>query len=766
MKDCCASSSSRDKVAAPASMGLPSYAVRPGVTFPDWPVVSTPAVEDALLAMVGSDQVLNRWNGYDPVTDRVRVALLQLYAEHGRAPTPRAIARQVGLSEAAVQPLLQELRHRDLVVLDGERIIGAYPFTDRDTGHKVTLDGRILNATCAVDALGIGAMTDHDIAIASHCRHCGAPIRITTRDRGRTLADVAPATAVVWLSVRYEGACAANSLCTATSFFCSDDHLAAWRQERQSDEPGFRLSIEEALEAGRALFGPSLAGLDAAERAGSDIRTRGESRPSADPATMNGAVADRRFGTNGRNGGAYDLVVIGAGSAGFSASITAADQGAQVALIGSGTIGGTCVNIGCVPSKTLIRAVETLHNARVAARFAGITAEAELTDWQRIVRQKDALVSELRQAKYIDLLPAYNGIAYREGPTRLVEGGVEVDGARIPVGKIIVATGARPAVPAITGINAVPYLTSTTALDLQELPRSLLVIGGGYIGAELAQMFARAGVKVTLVCRSRLLPEAEPEIGAALTGYFEDEGITVVSGIAYRAIGKTEDGISLTVARDGQNTTINADQVLITTGRTPNIEGLGLAEHGVAVSPKGGIVVDERMRTTRLGIYAAGDVTGRDQFVYMAAYGAKLAAKNALNGDSLRYDNAAMPAVVFTDPQVGSVGLTEAQARAAGHNVRTSVLSLDNVPRALAARDTRGLIKLVADGRTRKLLGAHILAPEGADSIQTAAMAIRCGLTIDDLAETIFPYLTTVEGLKLAALSFGRDVAKLSCCAG
>ena len=172
------------------------------------------------------------------------------------------------------------------------------------------------------------------------------------------------------------------------------------------------------------------------------------------------------------------------------------------------------------------------------------------------------------------------------------------------------------------------------------------------------------------------------------------------------------------------------------------------------------------MRTSKAGVYAVGDVTGKDQFVYMAAYGAKLAAKNALNGNSLRYDNSAMPAVVFTDPQVASVGLTEAQARAGGHAVRTSVLSLDNVPRALAARDTRGLIKLVADGATRKLLGAHILAPEGADSIQTAALAIRCGLTIDDLSEAIFPYLTTVEGLKLAAQTFDKDVKKLSCCAG
>ena len=462
----------------------------------------------------------------------------------------------------------------------------------------------------------------------------------------------------------------------------------------------------------------------------------------------------------------YDLAVIGAGSAGFSAAITAAEQGANVALIGHGMIGGTCVNIGCVPSKTLIRAAETLHNARIAARFAGVSAHAELTDWRAIVRQKDDLVAGLRQAKYADLLPAYNGVAYREGQARLVEGGVEVGGTRVIADKVIVSTGARPMAPAIPGIEAVPYLTSTTALDLDELPQSLLVIGGGYIGAELAQMFARAGVKVTLVCRSRLLPEAEPEIGAALTGYFADEGLDVVSGVAYRAIRMTESGVALEITRDGRNMTIDVEKVLVASGRTPNTEGLGAAEFGVALSSKGAIVIDDRMRTTRAGIYAAGDVTGRDQFVYMAAYGAKLAAKNALNSDSLRYDNAAMPAIVFTDPQVASVGLTEAAARAAGRNIRVSTITLDQVPRALAARDTRGLIKLVADADDGRLLGAHILAPEGADSIQTAVMAIRGGLTVQQIADTIFPYLTTVEGLKLAALAFDKEVAKLSCCAG
>ena len=462
----------------------------------------------------------------------------------------------------------------------------------------------------------------------------------------------------------------------------------------------------------------------------------------------------------------YDLAVIGGGSAGFSAAIAAAEQGAQVVLVGSGTIGGTCVNIGCVPSKTLIRAVETLHQAGAAKRFAGISAAARVDDWRAVMRQKDQLVSGLRQAKYVDILPAYNGIAYRDGKARLAAGGVTIDGEHVAAGKIIIATGARPAVPLISGIEGVPYLNSTTALDLDVLPRSLLVIGGGYIGAELAQMFARAGVKVTIVFRSRLLPEAEPEIGDALQGYFVDQGMTIVDGATYHAIRQTVSGIALDLTQAGQSVTIEAEQVLVTTGRAPNSGDLGLGECGVAVRPNGSIVVDDRMRTTRAGVYAAGDVTGRDQFVYMAAYGAKLAAKNALNGDSLCYDNAAMPAVVFTDPQVASVGLTEARARAAGHDVRISVLALDQLPRALAARDTRGLVKLVADGTTRLLLGAHILAPEGADSIQTVVMALRHKLTIDDFTDTIFPYLTTVEALKLAALTFDKDVTQLSCCAG
>ncbi|MBV8963544.1 MAG: mercury(II) reductase [Hyphomicrobiales bacterium] len=466
-----------------------------------------------------------------------------------------------------------------------------------------------------------------------------------------------------------------------------------------------------------------------------------------------------------KSGRKYDLAVIGAGSAGFSAAITGAELGANVALIGHGTVGGTCVNVGCVPSKTMIRATETLYQAEAASRFAGIRADGRIIDWRAVVRQKDELVSSLRQAKYSDLLPAYNTIAYREGTARLTPKGVVLDGEPIAARRVIIATGAAPALPAISGIETVPYLTSTSALELEQLPASLLVIGGGYIGCELGQMFARAGVKVIIAARRRLLPEAEPEISDALAQYFTEEGLIIRDGLTYRQIEQTPEGVALSVLIDGRAETMTAERVLVTSGRRPNTDGFGFREAGIALLPNGGIEVDDRMRTSKIGVYAAGDVTGRDQFVYMAAYGARIAAENALNGNSKRYDSSAMPAVVFTDPQVASVGLTESEARAQGIAVKTSTLKLSHVPRALAARDTRGLIKLVAEAKSGRILGAHIIAPEGGDSIQTAALAINVGLTVGQLAQTIFPYLTTVEGLKLAAQTFAKDVAKLSCCA-
>ncbi|MCZ4368813.1 mercury(II) reductase [Sulfitobacter dubius] len=460
----------------------------------------------------------------------------------------------------------------------------------------------------------------------------------------------------------------------------------------------------------------------------------------------------------------YDLAVIGAGSAGFSAAITAAEAGARVALIGAGTIGGTCVNVGCVPSKALIRAVESLHHARATGRFDGIEAEARMADWAATVAQKQALVEELRQAKYADVLPRHENVDYVEGRATFDDDGkLTVDGSLFPAAKVILATGSRPHVPAIPGIEEVDTLDSTSALELTALPASMVVLGAGYIGVELAQLFARAGVDVTLVSRRGVLPEAEPEVSAALEGFLADEGIRLVRAKGYDRISKQDAAIALHLS-DGK--VLTAERLVLATGRIPNSDGLNLAAAGITVGARGGIQTDAHMRTTNPNIWAAGDVTGRDQFVYMAAYGAKIAARNAVAGETRTYDNATMPWVVFSDPQVAGVGLSEAQARAAGHEVVTSVLPLDAVPRALAARDTRGLIKLVAEAGSKRLLGAQIIAPEGADSIQTAAMALKAGLTYEELGDTIMPYLTTVEALKLAAQTFEKDVAALSCCAG
>ena len=468
------------------------------------------------------------------------------------------------------------------------------------------------------------------------------------------------------------------------------------------------------------------------------------------------------------NNGEYDIAVVGAGSAGFSAAITAAEAGARVAIIGHGTIGGTCVNVGCVPSKAIIRAMEAAHSGAAARRFAGVSVESRVDDWSAVQAQKDALVSGLRDKKYEALLPEYQNIDYIEtkGPARLVEGGVTFDGQTIRAAKVIIATGSSSSIPPIPGIENVQTLDSTSALELDRLPESMIVIGGGVIGCELGQMFARAGVHVTICCRTRLIPEAEPEISAALQASFEPEGITVCSGVGYQRIEQSSSGVQLHCETTGGTDVVVAQSVLIAAGRRPNTQHLGLGDVGVETDARGGIAVDLLMRSSNPSIYAVGDVTGRDQYVYMAAYGAKLAAKHATSQPVKPYDNRAMPWVVFSDPQVAGVAFTAEAAEAAGYDVKTSIAPLDQVPRALAAADTRGLIKLVADRKTDELLGAQIMAPEGADSIQTLVLALKFGMTTKELGDTLFPYLTTVEGFKLAAQGFDKDVAKLSCCAG
>jgi mercuric reductase len=462
----------------------------------------------------------------------------------------------------------------------------------------------------------------------------------------------------------------------------------------------------------------------------------------------------------------YDLTV-GGGSAGFAAAIKGAELGHRVAMVEAGTIGGTCVNVGCIPSKTLIRAMEQYHLAGTR-RFQGVETAAVRLVWPVVIDHKDRLVAEMRQSKYVDVLAAYSEVAYIQGRARLTGGNeVEIDGQAYTPGKIVIATGAQPWMPPIPGLKEAGYLTSTTAMELKELPHSLIVLGANAVGLELAQVFARAGTHVTLLeLLPRIAPFEEAAISQALQGYLEEEDLEIFTGFQTSRVEKREGRYILTGTLEGRETTFEAGQLLVATGRRPNTSGMGLEEAGVKLGKHGEIRVDETLQTENPHVYAAGDVTGQDMFVYVAAYGGILAAENALTGGGRVYDASYIPRITFTDPQIASAGLTEEQARQQGYAVEASTLPMSFVPRALAARDTRGLIKLVADATTNRLLGAHILAPEAGEMIQTAVLAIRFGITLTQLRGTMFPYLTNVEGVKLAALAFEKDVAILSCCAG
>ena len=460
----------------------------------------------------------------------------------------------------------------------------------------------------------------------------------------------------------------------------------------------------------------------------------------------------------------FDLVIVGGGSAGFAAAIKGAELGARVAMVESGTLGGTCVNVGCVPSKTLIRAAEAQHR-RVHHGFAGIPTTDGAPMWEVVRTQKDDLVSALREKKYSQVLRSYAAVTLFEQHAEIVSGrSVRLgDGRTIGAGKIIVTTGASPWAAPIPGLADVSFLDNVTAMALQQLPSSLIVIGASAAGLELAQMFARLGAKVTVLeVLPRVVPQEDTDVGSALGDYLREEGLEVHTGVQIENVTRDADGYSVSLLDRGA---ARGDQLLVATGRRANTKGFGLDAVGITLGKKGEIVVNEFLQTTNASIYAAGDVLGDPMFVYVAAYGGTLAAENALTGNVRRYDLTALPKVTFTDPAVASVGLTADQAGAAGITPLLSTLPLEYVPRSLAARDTRGFVKLVADAATRKIVGAHILAAEAGEMITEAALAIKFGLTIEDLASTFHPYLTLSEGIKLAAQTFDKDVKMLSCCA-
>ena len=458
----------------------------------------------------------------------------------------------------------------------------------------------------------------------------------------------------------------------------------------------------------------------------------------------------------------FDLAILGGGSAAFAAALRASDLGAKTLLVNEGTIGGTCVNVGCVPSKTMIRAAENTHWNHLS-RFAGIKPERGRVDFAELLREKDELVRGLRKAKYEDVLANLCEVHFLEGRAVLRDSGeIEVAGTPYHAEKVLIATGTRPAFPKIRGLAEAGVWDSTQALDAPFLPDRLIVLGGSYVALELGQMFARFGSHVTLVQRGdHVLSSEDADVAEGLTGFLRDEGIDVRAGHQVERVARHGEGLAVDVRCADGTERLFGDAVVAALGRRANLEGLG----GLDLDDRGFIRVDENLRASRPGVYGAGDVIGEPAYVYAAAYEGSLAAENALRGTSIARDYTAIPWVIFSDPQVAGVGLNEKQAAAAGIAVDVTVLPLSKVPRALAARDTRGFVKLVRASGADRLVGARILAPEGSEQIMEASLIIRFGLPVSEVARHFHPYLTQGEGMKLAMLSFEKDVESLSCCA-
>ncbi len=450
----------------------------------------------------------------------------------------------------------------------------------------------------------------------------------------------------------------------------------------------------------------------------------------------------------------------------MAAALKASEMGADVTVIERGEIGGTCVNVGCVPSKVLVRAAHVAHVRRSSPFDRALAPGPVDVDRPALTAQQQALVAFLREQKYQRVLANDPRITLVRGTARFRDATMlEVTCGRsspdlVPFDRCVIATGARPAIPAIPGLAATPFWTSADALASEELPERLIVLGGSAVAVELAQAFARLGSFVTVLARSTVLSREDPFLGEELRAVFASEGIDVRTHTVARRF-SSADGVVTVEMNTGS---VVGDRLLVATGRTPNTDALALDVVGVARTNPGAIVVDEYLRTNVAGIYAVGDCTTLPQYVYVAAAAGTRAAEHLMGG-TRALDLTAMPMVVFTDPQVATVGLDEAAAVRAGFSPDTRTLSLEHVPRARVNFDTRGGIKLVADSTSGRLLGVQVIAAEAGEIIQSAGLAIRAGMTVADLADQLFPYLTMVEGLKLAAQTFTKDVSKISCCA-
>lgn len=466
----------------------------------------------------------------------------------------------------------------------------------------------------------------------------------------------------------------------------------------------------------------------------------------------------------------FDLIIIGGGSAAFSAAIKAESLGLTTLMVNGGLdFGGTCVNVGCVPSKNLIRAGETAYHA-THSNFAGIKPKGVSIDFAQVIKEKKRLVASLQEKKYMDVVSDFENLTmvtgwaeFKDNKTIVVDRKTEYSAL-----KFIIATGATTNIPNIEGLDEIGYLTNVSLFDLEEKSESITIMGAGYIGLEIAMAYNRLGVKVRIIeFTDRVLRTQTTDISEALETQMRKEGIEILPN--FRAVKFEKKGNETIIhckCPDGSFTQIiEIGKVVVASGTKPNTQKLGLENIGLELNKSGHILVNDKMETNLANIYAVGDATNTPAFVYTAAFEGKIAVENAFTGTENKADYTSLPWVVFTDPQVAGAGLDEAEAEAQNIPFEVSKIELKDVPRAIAANDTRGFIKLIRNTETDKLIGARIVAPEGGELIQQLSMAIKHGITVKDLAESFYPYLTLGEGIKLAAITFGKDVSKLSCCA-
>lgn len=471
----------------------------------------------------------------------------------------------------------------------------------------------------------------------------------------------------------------------------------------------------------------------------------------------------------------YDLFILGSGSTAFAAAIRASELGGRVAMVERRTLGGTCANRGCLPSKNLIEAARIVHDA-AHPRYRGLRPARIEVDFATLVAQKDDVVHDYRAKKYHSVAGGLVDLDVLEGDARFTDGSaIALEGQRIEADRFLIATGTRPAVPDIDGLDSVPYLTSDL-LDadedgrLTELPESLIVLGGGYIAVELAQLFARLGSRVTIVQRSeRLLTAYEPELGAALVDVFREEGIEVLLAAQVERIDGDERRVTARLRLPDGTRILEAERLLVATGRQPNTDDLGLDVAGIETDRDGFVVVDGQLRTRAPHVWAAGDVIGRHDGSQMAtpvgARQGRIVADNAFTGARRSFDPTVIPRAIFVDPPIGVVGLTEAEARAKRLPAVTATTPMQYVPRAGAIHKTAGFVKVIASTIDERVLGVHVIGESASEVIHEAAMAMRFGAKLADFIDLIHVYPTMSEALKIGAQAFSKDVSKLSCCA-